>query len=99
MSTVFKVNAICIATTSMLTGRRTDMSVLFAGVVSHRLVMKLPSARFDSVRGISSCTEISYLCCGTRVGSEICAYGCEPSLPKSNYEYLRQNRKGCAPIL
>lgn len=90
MSTVFEVNPVCMAATSMLTGRRTNMSVLFAGVESHRLVMKLPSARFDSVRGISSCTEISYLCCGTRVGSEICAYGCKPSLPKSDYEHLRQ---------
>jgi hypothetical protein len=78
-----------------------DTSVLFAGVDSVRPVIKFPSARFDSVIGTTSCTEMSYRCCGTRGGRKIWEYGCGPSLyvERGYYKHLKRHATPNTPIL
>lgn len=62
------------------TGLRTYASVRLLAVTSASEAMKFPSAKFASFAGTIRCSEMSYGCCATTVGSMTSAYGTGPSL-------------------
>lgn len=76
----FEVSDVEWAAQDKRTGLRIYASVRLLGVTIASEAMKFPRAKFASFAGTIRCSEISYGCCATTVGSATSAYGTCPSL-------------------